>query len=80
MYAKFFSALTSTRRARRNQVPHFRLHKVKNIKAWLSLRSFLKVLTFAVWHFILFMDLYILMSSPWESIGLQIGIVSRIGF
>eukprot|EP00111_Clytia_hemisphaerica_P004603 TCONS_00013212-protein len=42
MYAKFFSALTSTRRARRNQVPHFRLHKVKNIKAWLSLRSFLK--------------------------------------
>jgi len=42
MYAKFFGAVTSTRRARRNQVPHFRLHKVKNIKAWLSLRSFLK--------------------------------------
>jgi len=42
MYAKYFGALTSTRRARRNRLPHFRLHKVKNIKAWLSLRSFLK--------------------------------------
>ncbi|XP_057309188.1 protein PHTF2-like isoform X2 [Hydractinia symbiolongicarpus] len=42
MYAKYFGALTSTRRARRNGLPHFRLHKVKNIKAWLSLRSFLK--------------------------------------
>jgi hypothetical protein len=41
-YAKYFGALTSTRRARRNGLPHFRLHKVKNIKAWLSLRSFLK--------------------------------------
>jgi len=42
MYAKFFAALTSTRKSRRNGLPHFRLHKVKNIKAWLSLRSFLK--------------------------------------
>ena len=42
-YAKYFGALTSTRKARRNRIPHFRLHKVKNIKAWISLRSYLKV-------------------------------------
>ena len=55
MYAKFFSSLTSTRRARRNKLPHFRLHKVKNIKAWLSLRSFLKVLFYC---FCTFRDLW----------------------
>uniref|UniRef100_A0A6G3ME75 Putative homeodomain transcription factor 2 (Trinotate prediction) n=1 Tax=Henneguya salminicola TaxID=69463 RepID=A0A6G3ME75_HENSL len=43
LYAKFFGALTSSRRAKRNRLPHFRLHKVKNIKAWLSLRSYLRV-------------------------------------
>ncbi|KAF0993414.1 hypothetical protein HZS_2346 [Henneguya salminicola] len=42
LYAKFFGALTSSRRAKRNRLPHFRLHKVKNIKAWLSLRSYLR--------------------------------------
>lgn len=42
LYAKYFGALTSTRRAKRNGLPHFRLHKAKNIKAWLSIRSFIK--------------------------------------
>lgn len=42
LFAKYFSALTSARRARRYQLPHFRLHKVENIKMWLNLRSFLK--------------------------------------
>jgi hypothetical protein len=43
LHAKYFSALTSSRRARRYGLPHFRLHKVANIKMWLSLRSFIKV-------------------------------------
>ncbi|XP_022102790.1 putative homeodomain transcription factor 2 isoform X2 [Acanthaster planci] len=42
LFAKYFSHLTSTRRARKSGLPHFRLDKVSNIKAWLSLRSFLK--------------------------------------
>lgn len=42
LYAKHFSYLTSSRRSRKYDVPHFRLNKVKNIKTWLSLRSFLK--------------------------------------
>lgn len=42
LYAKLFSHLTSTRRARKSQLPHFRLNKVRNIKTWLSVRSFLK--------------------------------------
>eukprot|EP00795_Rhopilema_esculentum_P008749 gene8749-14773_t len=42
LYAKYFGALTSARKARRNCLPHFRLHKVRHIKTWLSLRSFLK--------------------------------------
>ncbi|XP_071804285.1 protein PHTF2-like [Asterias amurensis] len=42
LFAKYFSHLTSTRRARKSCLPHFRLDKVSNIKAWLSLRSFLK--------------------------------------
>ncbi|XP_065652023.1 protein PHTF2 isoform X3 [Hydra vulgaris] len=42
IYAKLFGMITSTRRSRRNRLPHFRLYKVNNIKAWLSLRSFLK--------------------------------------
>ncbi len=41
--AKFFGALTSSRRARRYGLPHFRLHKVNNIKMWLAVRSFLRV-------------------------------------
>ena len=43
LYAKNFCYLTSSRRARKYDLPHFRLNKVRNIKAWLSLRSFLKV-------------------------------------
>lgn len=41
-YAKHFSYLTSSRRARKYYLPHFRLNKVSNIKSWLSLRSYLK--------------------------------------
>ncbi|XP_011498540.1 PREDICTED: putative homeodomain transcription factor [Ceratosolen solmsi marchali] len=42
LYAKFFSHLTSSRRARKSDLPHFRLNKVRNIKTWLSIRSYLK--------------------------------------
>jgi hypothetical protein len=42
MYAKNFCYLTSSRRAKKYELPHFRLNKVRNIKTWLSLRSFLK--------------------------------------
>lgn len=42
LYAKLFSHLTSSRRARKSLIPHFRLNKVRNIKAWLSVRSYLK--------------------------------------
>ncbi|XP_077328140.1 protein PHTF2 isoform X1 [Lithobates pipiens] len=42
LFAKLFGHLTSARRARKSEVPHFRLKKVQNIKMWLSLRSFLK--------------------------------------
>ena len=43
LYAKLFSHLTSARRARKSDLPHFRLNKVRNIKTWLSVRSYLKV-------------------------------------
>uniref|UniRef100_H3DMG0 Putative homeodomain transcription factor 2 n=1 Tax=Tetraodon nigroviridis TaxID=99883 RepID=H3DMG0_TETNG len=42
LFAKLFGHLKSARRARKSQVPHFRLKKVQNIKMWLSLRSYLK--------------------------------------
>lgn len=42
LYAKHFCYLTSSRRARKFDMPHFRLNKVRNIKTWLSLRSYLK--------------------------------------
>uniref|UniRef100_A0A6I8SZ35 Putative homeodomain transcription factor 2 n=1 Tax=Xenopus tropicalis TaxID=8364 RepID=A0A6I8SZ35_XENTR len=42
LFAKLFGHLTSARRARKSEVPHFRLKKVENIKMWLSLRSYLK--------------------------------------
>ncbi|KAJ8259534.1 hypothetical protein GJAV_G00170440 [Gymnothorax javanicus] len=42
LFAKLFSHLTSARKAKKSQIPHFRLKKVQNIKIWLSLRSFLK--------------------------------------
>ncbi|XP_029907143.1 putative homeodomain transcription factor 1 [Myripristis murdjan] len=42
LFAKFFSHLTSARKAKKSEIPHFRLKKVQNIKMWLSLRSFLK--------------------------------------
>lgn len=42
LYAKFFSHLTSSRRARKSELPHFRLNKVLNIKIWLATRSYLK--------------------------------------
>lgn len=42
LYAKLFSHLTSSRRARKSDLPHFRLNKVRNIKTWLSVRSYLR--------------------------------------
>lgn len=42
LYAKLFSHLTSSRRAKKSELPHFRLNKVINIKTWLSVRSYLK--------------------------------------
>lgn len=42
LYAKLFSHLTSLRRARKSDLPHFRLNKVRNIKTWLSVRSYLR--------------------------------------
>lgn len=42
IFAKYFSHLTSARKAKKSEVPHFRLKKVQNIKMWLSLRSFLR--------------------------------------
>ncbi|KAM4613885.1 putative homeodomain transcription factor 1 isoform 2-T2 [Polymixia lowei] len=44
LFAKMFSHLTSARKAKKSEIPHFRLKKVQNIKMWLSLRSFLKLL------------------------------------
>uniref|UniRef100_A0A224XAX4 Putative homeodomain transcription factor-like isoform 1 n=1 Tax=Panstrongylus lignarius TaxID=156445 RepID=A0A224XAX4_9HEMI len=44
LYAKFFSHLTSFRRARKSELPHFRLNKVRNIKTWLSVRSYLRII------------------------------------
>lgn len=43
LFAKLFSHITSARKARKFEIPHFRLKKVENIKIWLSLRSYLKV-------------------------------------
>ena len=40
--AKLFSHITSTRRSLRSKIPHFRLYKVRNIKAWLCVRAFLR--------------------------------------
>ncbi|CCI49665.1 unnamed protein product [Albugo candida] len=38
-YAKCFTALTSARRSRLSNLPHFRLKNVVNIKAWIALRG-----------------------------------------
>lgn len=43
LFAKYFSHITSARKAKKSEIPHFRLKKVQNIKMWLSLRSFLRV-------------------------------------
>ena len=43
LFAKLFGHITSARKARKYEIPHFRLKKVENIKIWLSLRSYLKV-------------------------------------
>jgi len=51
LYAKLFSRLTSTRKARKSDIPHFRLNKVKNIKSWLSIRSYLQVLIHTLYSF-----------------------------
>jgi len=41
--AKLFSGLTSSRKAKKAGLPHFRLNKVRNIKTWLCVRSYLQV-------------------------------------
>ena len=42
-YAKYFCYLTSNRKTRKYNLPHFRLSSVENVKTWLSIRSYLKV-------------------------------------
>uniref|UniRef100_A0ACB8F4W4 Homeodomain transcription factor 1 n=2 Tax=Sphaerodactylus townsendi TaxID=933632 RepID=A0ACB8F4W4_9SAUR len=42
LFAKLFSHITSARKARKYEIPHFRLKKLENVKMWLSLRSYLK--------------------------------------
>ena len=42
LYAKYFTHVTSSRRAKKSLVPHFRLNKVQNIRVWLALRSYLR--------------------------------------
>lgn len=42
LFAKMFDRITSARKAKRTDIPHFRLSKSKNIKIWLTLRSYLK--------------------------------------
>uniref|UniRef100_A0A8C8FDS8 PHTF1/2 N-terminal domain-containing protein n=1 Tax=Oncorhynchus tshawytscha TaxID=74940 RepID=A0A8C8FDS8_ONCTS len=42
VFAKLFNHITSARKAKKWEIPHFRLKNVQNIKMWLSLRSFLK--------------------------------------
>jgi hypothetical protein len=43
-YAKYFCYLTSNRKTRKkDNLPHFRLSSVENVKTWLSIRSYLKV-------------------------------------
>lgn len=60
LFAKLFGHLTSARRARKSEVPHFRLKKVQNIKMWLSLRSYLKV---CWWKFILLCLMFTLVTQ-----------------
>jgi len=38
MYAKYFAKLTSSGRAKKARLPHFRLNKVNHIRVWLELR------------------------------------------
>ena len=42
-YSKYLYRLTSSRKARKCAIPHFRLTKVRNIKMWLYIRFKLKV-------------------------------------
>ena len=65
LYAKHFSYLTSCRRARKFDMPHFRLNKVRNIKIWLSLRSYLKA-SFSVWF--IFQE-FLLLQTGWGNIS-----------
>lgn len=53
LYAKYFCYLTSNRKARKHNLPHFRLNRVENVKTWLSIRSYMKVIEF-LFFFILF--------------------------
>mmetsp|Transcript_16663 Transcript_16663/g.32320 ORF Transcript_16663/g.32320 Transcript_16663/m.32320 type:complete len:1161 (+) Transcript_16663:176-3658(+) len=39
LYAKYFGMLTSSRRAQKARLPHFRLNRVNHIRVWLDLRN-----------------------------------------
>lgn len=40
---KCFDSIMSLRKAKKYKIPYFRLHNVKNIQMWLSIRSMIKV-------------------------------------
>ena len=72
--AKHFSHITSARRARKSDLPHFRLNKVRNIKLWLSLRSYIRrrgaqrsvdiIGTFTIYTIFIFPFLPLIQMSP----------------
>lgn len=66
LYAKNFCYLTSSRRAKKYDLPHFRLNKVRNIKTWLSLRCFLKVSANLFYTFLLFCLAFYILSCVSE--------------
>lgn len=69
LYAKLFSHLTSSRRARKSELPHFRLNKVRNIKTWLSVRSYLKVrrLRFSILTNVYLNAMFLFLTETWSS-------------
>uniref|UniRef100_A0A8C2DN00 Putative homeodomain transcription factor 2 n=1 Tax=Cyprinus carpio TaxID=7962 RepID=A0A8C2DN00_CYPCA len=71
LFAKLFSHITSARKAKKSEIPHFRLKKVQNIKMWLSLRSFLKVspshyVRDALYNFLIRFLLFLHLETNWE--------------
>lgn len=56
---KCFDSIMSLRKAKKYKIPYFRLHNVKNIQMWLSIRSMIKVLLLFIFLFILFFFIFI---------------------